>query len=79
MTRRTVDGVVAAIIVGLVGFGLRRAGYDTLYVLLTTMTVVAVGIRLYRGLAESKNRAGTRACRRSDDAAVSSRYTVGVK
>ena len=46
MTRRTTRG--------LVGFGLRQAGYDTLFALLTTMLVVAVVVRLYRGLAESK-------------------------
>ena len=54
MSRSTAYGLVFAIIVGLVGFGLRQAGYDTLYVLLTTMIVVAVVVRLYRGLAESK-------------------------
>lgn len=54
MTRRTTRGLVAGIFVGLVGFGLRKAGYDTLFALLTTMLVVAVVVRLYRGLAESK-------------------------
>lgn len=54
MTGRATRGLVAGIIVGLVGFGLRQAGYDTLFALLTTMLVVAVVVRLYRGLAESK-------------------------
>ena len=46
MNRRTVYGLLAALIVGLVGFGLEQAGYDGWHALLTTMIVVAVIVRL---------------------------------
>ena len=52
MTRRTVYGLLAATVIGLLSLGLRQAGYDTW--LLTTIIFVAVIVRLYQGLAPSK-------------------------
>ena len=54
MTRRTVYGLLAATLIGLVSLGLRQAGYDTW--LLTTLIFVAVVARLYTGSRRRSNR-----------------------